>query len=257
VRGYEFLKQRAQEFFARSLEDLERGRTNLSAFDLEQALQLFLKYLIALKIGEWPKTHLIEELVELVGELYDRKRIEDYIHKKSWFLDEISSAYYISRYLPREYRKETIATMIKETHQLLQILEELSGKNSYNTGKMVKKPNLVSLVSSLLEKKGRFFRNSPEYLRKIKEEAIRLFGEDARVLLFGSFLRGEATLRSDMDILILSDRVPADPEKESRLKAEIKGRTGGILAPFQIHFSTHKEYEEWYSRFIKDEFVEI
>jgi hypothetical protein len=66
--------------------------------------------------------------VELVGELYDRKRIEDYIHQKSWFLDEISSAYYLSRYLPREYRKETIATMIKETGELIQILEELSGE---------------------------------------------------------------------------------------------------------------------------------
>jgi predicted nucleotidyltransferase len=103
---------------------------------------------------------------------------------------------------------------------------------------MEKKPNLVSLVSSLLEKKGRFFRNSPEYLRKIKEEGIRLFGEDVRVLLFGSFVRGEANLRSDMDILILSDRVPTDPEEASQLKAEIKGRIGGILAPFPIHFST-------------------
>jgi len=39
------------------LELFEKKVYNLSAFNLEQAAQLWLKYLIAKKLGEWPQTH--------------------------------------------------------------------------------------------------------------------------------------------------------------------------------------------------------
>ncbi len=53
----------------------EDGDYNWSIFLLEQAIQLLIKYLLALKIGYYPKTHrpskLFEELSELYPEFYE------------------------------------------------------------------------------------------------------------------------------------------------------------------------------------------
>jgi HEPN domain-containing protein len=42
----EFLKKRAVEFWERAKEDFKKGSYNLTALDVEQALQLWVKYLI-------------------------------------------------------------------------------------------------------------------------------------------------------------------------------------------------------------------
>ena len=119
-----------------------------------------------------------------------------------------------------------------------------------------KKENLVSLILGLFEKKRKYFENR-EYIKMIKGEFVKLFGEDTRVIVFGSFARGEQTPQSDIDILVVSEKVPEDPEEESRIRAEIKKKIGGITAPFQIHFSTPSQYESWWRKFIKDEFFEV
>lgn len=60
----DFLKERAIEFWETAQYLFEKGRYNLSAFNLEQAIQLWLKYLIGKKVGEWPKTQYLNELIE-------------------------------------------------------------------------------------------------------------------------------------------------------------------------------------------------
>jgi len=51
-----FLKKRATEFWQRAKEDFKKRRFNLSTLDVEQAVQLFLKHLIFVKAGDFPKT---------------------------------------------------------------------------------------------------------------------------------------------------------------------------------------------------------
>ncbi len=55
-----FLKERANEFFEEAQELLKKKKYNLSVFNLEQAIQLWIKYLIGKKIGDWPKTHFFQ-----------------------------------------------------------------------------------------------------------------------------------------------------------------------------------------------------
>jgi HEPN domain-containing protein len=45
MENFEFLKERAKEFWERGFEDFEKKRLNLSAFDFEQAIQMWVKYL--------------------------------------------------------------------------------------------------------------------------------------------------------------------------------------------------------------------
>jgi HEPN domain-containing protein len=61
AEGIEFLKKRSKEFYENAKSLFRKRKYNLSAFNLEQSCQLFLKYLIAKKVGDWPKTHYLKE----------------------------------------------------------------------------------------------------------------------------------------------------------------------------------------------------
>ncbi|WP_456369268.1 nucleotidyltransferase domain-containing protein [Geoglobus sp.] len=59
----------------------------------------------------------------------------------------------------------------------------------------------------LLRKNEDFFRNAKMIAVEAKERAEKIFGE-CEVFMVGSYARGEHTLSSDLDILIVSDRIP-------------------------------------------------
>ena len=54
-----------------------------------------------------------------------------------------------------------------------------------------------------------------EYVRRIRENVDVLAG-----VVFGSYARGDFNLASDIDVLILSDRLPTDPRRRSELLYE-------------------------------------
>lgn len=58
----EYLKKRGEEFLKTSEYHLNNEMYDLGAFDLEQALQLFLKYTIFLKLKSYPPTHSLKSL---------------------------------------------------------------------------------------------------------------------------------------------------------------------------------------------------
>ncbi len=43
------------------------GEYNLAAFNLEQAVQPLLKYILAMKFGDFPRTHSVKILMEEAG----------------------------------------------------------------------------------------------------------------------------------------------------------------------------------------------
>lgn len=59
----------------------------------------------------------------------------------------------------------------------------------------------------MLDKNEEFFSKAMEMAKEIKEKAIKIF-DDCEVFVVGSYARGEHTLSSDLDILIVSDKVP-------------------------------------------------
>jgi HEPN domain-containing protein len=82
----EFLRKRSVEFYHNACALLKEGKYNLSAFNLEQSCQLFLKFLIGKKVGEWPKTHYLNELVRELSKVYKEKEIINYYKKTSYSL---------------------------------------------------------------------------------------------------------------------------------------------------------------------------
>ena len=96
----EFLKERALQFLEMSKAAAERGFYELALFHAEQALQLCTKYLIY-KLGDFPKTHLLRDLLDEVLELYGAVcNLDDLLRRRSAVLALLEHAYMTSRYPP-------------------------------------------------------------------------------------------------------------------------------------------------------------
>lgn len=106
---------------------------------------------------------------------------------------------------------------------------------------------LIELLLELREEKERYYADPMRYARKIKE-VVRSLDPDARVFLFGSFVRGTMRPDSDIDVLIVTG-MAAEVWSRVRVMVEVK-RAIGDLAPFQLHVVTPDELEGWYRRFI-------
>lgn len=121
-----------------------------------------------------------------------------------------------------------------------------------------------SLVDFLIEQKNRnqkYFLDYMTYASFVKGVALQVLQQkesEVRVLVFGSVARGNwLPNKSDIDILIISEKVSLSAHWQSQVRAEIFEALNDRLAPFQIHFATPETYEGWYSRFIKDEYIEV
>ncbi|WP_238699126.1 nucleotidyltransferase domain-containing protein [Saccharolobus sp. E5-1-F] len=77
----------------------------------------------------------------------------------------------------------------------------------------------------------------------------------AKLILFGSFVRGDFRPDSDIDILIISEEFGDDPHKYAKLINYIRDKIKHYSL-FEFHVVTRKTYEEWYKRFI-DTYREI
>uniref|UniRef100_A0A7V5XHX1 Nucleotidyltransferase domain-containing protein n=1 Tax=Thermodesulfobacterium geofontis TaxID=1295609 RepID=A0A7V5XHX1_9BACT len=115
---------------------------------------------------------------------------------------------------------------------------------------------LILIYKKFWEEKKEYFENYLEWGKKIKEIACELLGEDVRVIIFGSIVKGEWTPVSDIDVLILSDRFSKSWEENRWIRTEIKKRIGPI-SPFQIHLATPEEFKTWWGNFIKADYLEI
>ncbi|ACB39449.1 nucleotidyltransferase domain-containing protein [Pyrobaculum neutrophilum] len=95
----------------------------------------------------------------------------------------------------------------------------------------------------------KYLENWRTYAAEICREARRHLG-DARVVVFGSVVRGDWTPDSDIDILIISEKAPQDPTERAKINTALREAIGDYAAPFEFHYATPRQYAEWYSRFI-------
>lgn len=80
---YEYLIERSRRFYETALMQINKGFYDLAAFSLEHSLQLFLKAYL-LKIGlEYPRTHSVRRLLELIHEVTGREEIKEILSRFS------------------------------------------------------------------------------------------------------------------------------------------------------------------------------
>jgi predicted nucleotidyltransferase len=110
----------------------------------------------------------------------------------------------------------------------------------------------------LLERKRRrdqFLENIDYYLNLVKEIAKNLLEEDTKIYLFGSYLTKNFGPNSDIDILIVSKN-EIDQREKGAILAKIL-EDFDVYHPFEIHFASEIQFENWYKKFIKDKYEEI
>lgn len=82
-------------------------------------------------------------------------------------------------------------------------------------------------------------------------------GEKAETYIFGSAARGELTAASDIDILIISDRIPINLIKSSRVKLLIMDNASlPLIHPFELYL-VNMEEAEMYRKYIGREMIEL
>ena len=92
----------------------------------------------------------------------------------------------------------------------------------------------------------KLIENWREYSKKIAKASKELLGE-CEVYVFGSVIEGTWTGGSDVDILIISDKVPQSNKARGELKAKIEEKAGlPLFHPFEIHLVNTDEAEHYW-----------
>ncbi len=125
----EFLKERAEGFLKDADFDIKEKRWFAAAFHLEQVCQFYLKYYLFLKLGDFPKTHSLNELLEDIGRAYEKqKEVKSFLRKNQEIISDLEQAYITARYLPVEFSKEKIKKMRNFVGKLKKFLKKIYGK---------------------------------------------------------------------------------------------------------------------------------
>jgi HEPN domain-containing protein len=120
----EILKERADEFVKLAEYAYKRKRYDLAMFNLEQAVQLYLKYKIWQKLGDFEKTHSITKLLKDFGKVYKKSRkIKKLINDNLKLIRDLEIAYIESRYLPAQFLKEDVDKAFEFIEELKKLLD--------------------------------------------------------------------------------------------------------------------------------------
>ncbi|ADC65393.1 DNA polymerase beta domain protein region [Ferroglobus placidus DSM 10642] len=106
----------------------------------------------------------------------------------------------------------------------------------------------IDIALKIAEKKRKIFENYRELAVKLKK-AFRevLEDDDVRVIVFGSVVRGDYSILSDLDVLVVSEK--ADKVRYGEVLEEVE-RIVGQLVGVEIHLVTPEVFEKWYRKFI-------
>lgn len=91
-------------------------------------------------------------------------------------------------------------------------------------------------------------RNYQEVLKQLKI-LVRGIDPEARIIFFGSVLRGDYAASSDIDIIV----IPSVMAFKDKITLAV---WRSLDAPVELHIITKEQFEEWYLRFI-DMYKEI
>jgi len=97
----------------------------------------------------------------------------------------------------------------------------------------------------ILVRRAEMVKNWREYVSSLAE-AVRAIIPGSRVYVFGSVVEGRSTGGSDVDVLIVSDRIPRGNLERARLKVRIEELSSlPPYHPFELHLADREE-GEWY-----------
>ena len=123
----EHLFERSRRFFETALLQIDRGFHDLAAFSLEQSLQLYLKACL-LRLGiDYPKTHSVRRLLELIHDVIGREDVKGLLSKYAVELGSLEDAYITSRYVARSYSREEVKRLKSTVEEIKSVVKGILG----------------------------------------------------------------------------------------------------------------------------------
>ena len=229
------LRERAGAFLRNSEYLLSVGEYDLAVVNLEQYCQLILKYKLLVRVGTYPRTRSLVEPARSLSKVEPKlsSLLED--GESFTMLTKLEDAYVGSRYLPRRYGE-------REVRVVMRFVRGCSGLRSRG----------FELYVELAEERRRLAERLREVLGDLEEGVGRLV-PGARVYLFGSYARGEATAASDVDVLVVVEGEVGAGVVDA-VRAALRRRFPEY--PLEVHVVAGEAFGRWYRRFI-DRLVEV
>ncbi|MGC8583897.1 MAG: HEPN domain-containing protein [Thermoproteus sp.] len=135
LEEYETLMERSRRFYESAAAQLERGFYDLAAFSLEQSLQLYLKAAL-LKLGaDYPRTHSVRRLLEMVHRLTGDAELQEAALRLSVELSLLEDAYITARYVPKEFTKEEVERLKKAVDEVKSVVGRAVDRRGQEEGR--------------------------------------------------------------------------------------------------------------------------
>ena len=116
------LIRRSRDFLRTAEFQIGNGMYDLAIFNLEQALQLFLKAKILEYGAQYPRTHSVRYLLRFLRDIVPndkRQIVSELLDRYLFELGVLEDAYIGARYVPREYTKEEAERLIKVVNEIM------------------------------------------------------------------------------------------------------------------------------------------
>jgi len=124
-REAEVLRRRALEFLEHARIALERGSYDLACFLSEQALQLYLKSVLLMLVGDYPRTHSIRVLLSEVIKALNSRELEEFARVNRVKLIALEDAYLMARYFASEYGREDAEELVKVATEAISLVSRV------------------------------------------------------------------------------------------------------------------------------------
>ncbi|PVU74312.1 DNA-binding protein [Acidianus hospitalis] len=119
-----FLRDNARQFLEQAKFSMERGFYNLVLFNVEQSIQLNLKFLLYSLTGDFPKTRKISELFKYVINILDNScNLSNFYEENKDFISIIEFSYISSRYLPQTFSKDDAEKSLRIGEEFSKMIE--------------------------------------------------------------------------------------------------------------------------------------
>lgn len=118
----EHLLKRSKEFLETAEYQIRRGLYGIAVFSIEQALQLFLKSKMLAAGADYPRTHGVRTLLEILSDVESDEKKRSIKHTLNDYLLELGmleDAYITSRYVMREFTKEEAQRLAKTVKEVM------------------------------------------------------------------------------------------------------------------------------------------
>ena len=106
---------------------LKGGFYDLAVFSLEQSLQLHIKAQL-LRLGvDYPRTHSVRRLLELIHRITGREEVRNLLSRFSVELGALEDAYITSKYVARSYSREEAERLKKVVEEVIHVVRGAIG----------------------------------------------------------------------------------------------------------------------------------